>query len=98
MDDALLVGIRHRPRELRDHFRCLLNRLRLAIDPLRKAAAIDELQRKIGQSLMLADLVNLDDIRLLKMGDRFRLGLAYALRCLGSTLLHVKEAVTRFMG
>ena len=54
--------------------RRLVHRLRLAADPLRQAAAIDVLEREIGQPFVLADLVDLHDVRVLQTGDRLGLG------------------------
>ena len=47
-------------------------RLRLSADLVREAAAGDELEREIRQSVMLADLVDLDDPRMLELGDSLR--------------------------
>src|SRR5262249_61023500 len=51
-----------------------LPRLWLAADPLRKAAAIDKLQREVRQSVVLAHFIDLHDAGMLQMGDRFSLG------------------------
>ena len=41
---------------------------------LGQAAAVDELQREERQALVLADLVDLHDVRVLQPGDRLGLG------------------------
>src|SRR5438046_2518323 len=47
--------------------------LPLVPGPLMQAAAIDKLEREVRPAVVLADLVNLHDVRVLQMSDRLRL-------------------------
>jgi hypothetical protein len=43
--------------------------LRSAVDPTGKVAAVDEFQREVGEATGQADVVDLDDVGVLKAGD-----------------------------
>ena len=64
------VRLGHRATEFHYHRRRRRNRLRLAANRLGEATPGDELQRKVRQPVVVADLVNLDDSRVLNLGDR----------------------------
>src|SRR5262245_50487081 len=51
----------------------LARRQRRALEPARQAAAAAELQREVGQAVVLADFVDLDDVGVLQPRDRRRL-------------------------
>ncbi len=71
---AVLVGDVHRPgQDLGDPGR-LADRLRLAGDLPRQAAAGQVLEREVGQAIVLADLENPHDVGVLDRGDRLGLG------------------------
>ncbi len=73
MDDARLVGGVHGPRQRLQQRRRLGGRQRLAAELLVEAAAAHVLQREERQAAVLADVVNLDDVRVPQPGDRQRL-------------------------
>jgi hypothetical protein len=74
VDDALLVRRLHRPGQRLDQPGRRPRRQRRAAQLAVEAAALDQLQREVGQPLVLADLVDLHDVRVLQAGHR--LGLA----------------------
>ncbi len=53
----------------------VLDRLGLAADPIRQAAAGEILEREVRQAVVPADLEDLDDVRVVDGGDRAGLGL-----------------------
>ncbi len=69
VDDAPRVRLRHRATELHHHRRRRSRRLRLAADGLGEAAPGDELQREVRQAVVIAVLVDLDNSRMLDLGD-----------------------------
>ncbi len=75
VDDPAAVGHVHGPGQRLDDPGRVLDGLRLGGDPLRQAAPIEELQREIGQAVVLADLEDLDDVRVVDGGDGAGLGL-----------------------
>jgi hypothetical protein len=74
VDDAALVGRVHGPGQPLDQLRRPLRRPGRTVELAREAAAGDELQREVRPAVLLADLVDLYDVRVLQGGDR--LGLA----------------------
>ena len=50
-------------------------RLRLSMNLLVEAEAVDVFEREIGEAVQLADVVDLDDVRVLEPGDGFSLGM-----------------------
>ena len=50
-----------------------LGRLRVAVDVRRQAAAVEELQGEVGTPFVVADVVDLHDVRMLQTGDCLRL-------------------------
>ena len=75
MDDAALVGGVHGPGQRLDQ-RGRLARAAAASPSslLGQAAAVHELQREEGLAVVLADLVDLDDVGVLQAGDGLGLG------------------------
>ena len=74
MDDVAAVGQVHRLRQCLQQSRRLARRQGAVAQPLRQVVALDELQGAEGQSLVLADLVDLHDVRVRQPGRRLRLG------------------------
>ena len=65
----LVVGRVHGPGQRLDQPRRLAGRLRRAAELPAQAAAVDELQREEGMAVVLADLVDLHDVRVLQRGQ-----------------------------
>jgi hypothetical protein len=74
VDDAAGVGGGHRPGQQFGGQRRLAGRLGLAGDLLGEAAAGQVLQGEVRQAIVLADLEDLDDVRVLQSRDGLRLG------------------------
>jgi hypothetical protein len=74
VDDPRLVGRVHGPGQGLDHLRRLPGRQGRAAQPGRQVAAGAELQGEVRQPALLADLVDLDDVRVLQPGHRRRFG------------------------
>src|SRR5262245_47096172 len=68
-----LVGVMHGPGQRLDQGGGLVGRQRAAGQHLRQAGAFHELQDEVGLPLLLADLVDVDDVGVLQTGDRQRL-------------------------
>src|SRR5262245_1853083 len=64
------MGELHRAGERLEQRRGEARRLGLAGDLFLKRPAVDKLERKIRQAVVLANLVNLDDVRVLQSSDR----------------------------
>jgi hypothetical protein len=69
VDDGALVGRVHGASQCLDEARRRAGRPGSAVEPLRQAAAGAVFQREVGQSVTLADLVHLDDVRVLQARD-----------------------------
>ena len=69
VDDAPRVGLGHRATERHHHRRRRSRWLRLAVDELGEAAPGDEFQGEVRQAVVVAVLVDLDDPRVLDLGD-----------------------------
>ena len=69
-----LVGGVHGPRQRLDQPRRLRGGSGVPSSLLVQAAAVAELQREDGHAVVLADLVDLDDVGMLQAGDGLRLG------------------------
>ena len=69
VDDVLLVGEVHRPGQRFHQFGRRARRLRMPIDERVERAAVHEFEREVRQPVVLADLVDLDDVRVLQPGD-----------------------------
>ena len=74
VDDPPVVRGLHPPREQDDHLHRLARRPGALAEPLGQAAPLDELQGEVREPGVLADLVDLDDARVLELGDRLGLG------------------------
>ncbi len=74
MDDAALVGVVDGTGQHLDDLRRLLVGQRRALQSRGQAAAGDELQREVRLPFVFADLVELDDVRVLELRHRPRLG------------------------
>ncbi len=74
VQDALLMGDVHRPRQHLDDGRRLAGRQRRAAELFLETAARAVFQRIVGEPVVLADLVDLDDIAVLQPCDRLPLG------------------------
>jgi hypothetical protein len=70
VDDAALVRVADRQRQRPHQLRRRPRRLRFAGEVLGEAAAADPLQRQERPAVVLAHLVNLDDVGVLQPGDR----------------------------
>ena len=69
-----LVGGVHGPRQRLDQPAASCGGSGVPSSLLVEAAAVDELQREEGQAVVLADLVDLHDVRVLQAGDGLGLG------------------------
>ena len=69
-----LMGIVHRPGQGLDQGGGLGGRLGRAAQLLLEAAALEQFQGKVGLAVVVADLVDLDEVGVLKLGHRPRLG------------------------
>ena len=74
VDDAVLVDEVHRPGQSADQFGRLHRRDRRRADLVGEASPLDVLEREKRLPLMLADLVDGDDVRMLEPADGKRLG------------------------
>jgi hypothetical protein len=74
VDDAALVGVVDRAGQRLDQGGRGGRRRDVGGDGLRQGAAADVLQRVERSALRRADLVDLDDVGVLELGDRLRLG------------------------
>ena len=72
VDDAALVGMMHRPRESDRQFGGRPRCERFFFEQLRQAATGDILHRKVWPAVAFADFVNLNDVRVLKLGELHR--------------------------
>ena len=61
MQNAVLVGIMNRARQLCDEFRRATNRYRLAPDHFVQLAAFDQIHAKVATTVAFADFVNWND-------------------------------------
>ena len=75
VQDAALMGDVDRPGQSLDQLRGLPGRQGLLADPGRQRAPFDELEREVGISVGLVDLIDLDDVRMPKLADRLGLRL-----------------------
>src|SRR5262249_54534516 len=75
MHNATLMGIVHGASELQDKLSARQRRLRIAAEKLRKASRVGKFQREVRQAILLADFVNLHDIRMLQARDGLGLAL-----------------------
>ena len=57
--------------DLRDQFRCLPNRSRLALDHFVKLASFDELHAEITGAIALAHFIDGNDARVIETGSGF---------------------------
>ena len=94
MHNPRLVGDMHGSGQRFDHLGRLLGRQRRAVQFVGQAAAGAELQREVGMAFVLADLVNLHDVRVLQPGDRLTLG-AEAGQFLGPGVLPGQDHLER---
>ncbi len=74
MDDATLVGDVHCACQRFHQLGSRPRRRRTLLHALLEAAAFDELEREIGPAFVLTGFVDLDNVGVLQLGDRFRLG------------------------
>jgi hypothetical protein len=82
MHDSMLVGMMDRPREGLDEFRRGANRLGPAIESVGQTAAFHVFQAQEWHAVLLAHLMDLDDIGMPEPSDRF--GFAAKALALGS--------------
>ena len=75
VDDAALVGEEHGAGQRLDQLGRDARGQRSVAHPLFEAAPLDELEGEVGPAVVLAGLVDLDDVGVLELGDRFRFGL-----------------------
>ena len=69
VDDAALVGGVDGQGERLDDSGGVAGRLRTAAEMAGEAAAVDVLHREVRPAAVLADIVDLDDVRMLHLGD-----------------------------
>ena len=74
MDDPPIVGHRHGARQGLDELGGRPGTRRALADPLVETASVDQLQREERQAVVLAGLVDLDDIGMRELGDGLGLG------------------------
>ncbi len=74
MNDPAPVRLVDGPRERLDQGGGPLRRPRRAVEPLRQASAFQILELEIGPAVMIAEAVNLHDVRVPQFRDRLRLG------------------------
>src|ERR1051325_7227680 len=72
MENTTLVGVLDGPSEGDDELRCVAWRKWLGLQTLGQVTALDEGHRKIGMAVVLTDLMDGDDRRMVEAGDRFR--------------------------
>ena len=94
MNDVVLVGVVHRASQCFDELRRCQWSLRPAVERLGQARPLDELQRQKRTAILLADFVDLDDVRMLEARDGLCLGLADGLRRCRASIATVQQ----FMG
>jgi hypothetical protein len=79
VEDAALVRMMHAPRHLgqpaRGDFLVIRNPQSAIRNPPGEAAALDQFHREVVPALVLADLVDRDDVRVVEAGGRLGLGL-----------------------
>ena len=74
MDDPGLMGGLYGPGELFGELRGLSGQERGSAEPVGEGPPLDEFQDEIRQAAVFADLVNLDDVRVLHPGERVGFG------------------------
>ena len=82
VDDAVLVGVGHGLGHLPDQLAGLPRRQRTMLDPIRQAAPFDVAHREVVLALVLPDLEDGHDARVVELGSRLGLP-AEALDLLG---------------
>jgi hypothetical protein len=95
MDDAALVGVVHGTGKRLDKLSGLLRRKGSTIESVGQAAAIAELQREIGKIIVLPDLINLHNIRMLQTSHSFGFG-AKAGAILGARMATCQDHLERY--
>src|SRR5262249_31834932 len=75
VDDAALVGGLHRPSQLFDELGRSLGGQGPAAELVGQSAALDEFQATVGAAVLPAHLINLHDVGVVQLGDRFGLDL-----------------------
>ena len=94
VDDAVLVGEVHRMGERFEKTGGVLGHLRLAGERLIQRRPIDVFQRKMGERITFADLVDLHDVGVLQSGNGLRLDLE-AGQLLGAGMATGKDHLQR---
>ncbi len=74
MHDALLVRVMHGVCHLFNQFRGKSRRLWFAVCKFGERSSFDQLERQIGMPVLLADVKDLNDARMLQTSDRLGLG------------------------
>jgi hypothetical protein len=74
VNDAVVVSVMDGTGQCLDQLGGLTRRKRRPAELLRQGPAGDEFKSEERLPVVLADLVNLDDVGMLQAGDRFRLG------------------------
>ncbi len=74
MNNSLRVGVLHRLREREDQFGRRARGPRLALNPLRERVPLDIFHHQVRSPVVLADLVQLADVRMLEPRDGLGLG------------------------
>jgi hypothetical protein len=74
VDDVAAVSQVHCPCDGCDHLGGFARTYRASLQPLGECAALDKLERGIGQALVLADFMDLHNVRVLQAGHRLSLG------------------------
>ena len=68
----MLVGVVERPRQLLEHEHRLAQLQGLA-EPVRQGPSLDQLEDQVGDVVLVAEVEDLQDVRVLEAGDRPRL-------------------------
>ena len=74
MDDVRLMGDVHGPGQAAHHLGRVAGRQRPTVQLLRQAAPLAIFEGKVGQTVVLADLVDLHDVRMMEPGHGLGLG------------------------
>ena len=74
VDDAIGMRVVDGTGQLLDHASGGPSEQRFAVHLVRERSAVDEFEREVRQSIAFADVVDLDDVRVLQLGDGERFG------------------------
>jgi hypothetical protein len=70
VDDAVAMGMDQGIRDLNGVARCLIQRQRSLLEPMSQRFALQILHYQEIRAIMLAEIVNVTDVRVIQCGDR----------------------------